>query len=591
MRHRPIIPITILACCLLPTAPAAVVNQVDGQVVPIQLGTPCPGVIDQCIQTGLNYGEGINPPSSPPSPPGPVHAVLDANTGPETFLIPTTAGNYNQVKFRLLQEGAGFENIFGWYNVGQPDKRFPAIFSCEGGNKTTYEPPTVGGGGVLSGGYEVTINFQAEYAAGRYQGKQIGFYLISPEDSPNRDAGGYVNNCATDPSDQGTLTSGGPINDDNFNQGNPDADTNGFGRLYYTESQLNNDGNYVHYLVYQSSSNPDQFYFGFEDLFRGGDNDYDDTLVKVEGLVPTCQPQQEICNGVDDNCNTQIDENVFRPCSTACGTGTEQCSFTNDGNPNNDWINCTAPKPTAEVCNGIDDDCDGTADNNLPPGGACTLNGCTGIWICTRGKLVCNAPSPVPELCDGVDNDCNGQVDDGLSRSCSTTCGSGTEVCQFTNDGNPNNDWVNCTAPQPKTEICNGLDDDCDGTADNNVASGGACVKSGCTGTLKCIGGTMQCDAPSSARRACRPVWARSGRRRSCATARTPTATVRTIRPPACSPGRGGRSDWTTWGRARPEPTTRPSCTWPGPANACSQCGSTDAGPRARPSTATCTAT
>ena len=431
-----------------------------------------------------------------------MHAILDANTGPETFLVPTTAGSFNQVTFRLLEEGAGFENLFGWYNVGQPDKRFPVILSCAYGSKTTYEPP-VSTGGVLSGGYQVTVNFQAEFAAGRYAGKQIGFYLISPEGSPNRNAGGYVNNCATDPVDQGTLTSGGPINDDSFSEGNPDADANGFGRLYYTESQLNNDGNYVHYLIYQSSKNSQHFYFGFEDLFRGGDNDYDDTLVKVEGLVPTCQPKQEICNGVDDNCNTQVDENLTQPCSTACGTGTAQCSFSNDGNPNNDWVNCTALKPTSEVCNGLDDDCNGTADDNLPPGGACPVSGCVGNWICSGGKLVCNAPSPATETCDGKDNDCNGLIDDGLSRSCSSACGSGTEVCQFSNDGNPNNDWINCTAPLPKTEICNGLDDDCNGTPDDAVPPGGACVLSGCSGTLKCLGGKMQCDAPSPTAEVC----------------------------------------------------------------------------------------
>jgi Notch-like protein len=488
--------LSILCCLLLPSALRAVVNQVNGQVVPVQLGSPCPQVMDECIQTGLNYGEGINPPNSPPTLPGPVNAVLDANTGPEIFLVPKTAGNFNSVTFRLLQEGAGFENIFGWYNVDDPSKRYPVIFSCRGGNRSTYEPPAYSGT-LLAGGYSISVNFENEFLAGRYTGKQIGFYLISPEGSANRNAGGAVNNCATDPFDQGTLTSGGEVDDDNYNENDGQDDDNGYGRLYYTESKLNNDGNYVHYLIYQSKKDSKHYYFGFEDLFRGGDNDYDDTLVKVEGLVPTCLPSQEICNGVDDNCNGQIDENVFRACTSLCGSGQEQCKFTNDGNASNDWINCTALKPVTEICNGVDDDCDGSVDDGVPGGGACSASGCTGQLICSGGKLICNAPAPSNEVCDGKDNDCNGTVDDGLTRACTSLCGNGTEKCQFSNDGNASNDWVNCTALKPKTEVCNGVDDDCDGSIDDGVASGGACSLSGCTGTFQCVGGKMVCDAPA----------------------------------------------------------------------------------------------
>jgi hypothetical protein len=455
-----------------------------------------------CIQTGLNFGEGYADPTSVPQLPGPVHAVLDANTGPETFLVPKVGSQYNTVTFRLIQEGAGFENIFGWYNVGEPDKRFPAIFSCRGGNRSTYEAPTYSGS-VLVGGYVATVDFQAEYVAGRYKGKQIGFYLISPEDSANRNAGGAVNNCATDPYDLGTLTSGGPIDDDNFDENDGQDDDNGFGRVYYTESKLNNDGNYVHYLIYQSKQNAMHFYFAFEDLFRGGDNDYEDTLCKVEGLVPTCQPQQEICNGVDDNCNGQIDENVFRPCSSACGTGQEQCFFSNDGNPANDWQNCTAPQPTGEICNGLDDDCDGFVDDGVPTGGACSANGCTGQLVCTGGTWVCNAPTPTTEICDGVDNDCNGLIDDGVTRACSSACGTGQEQCVFSNDGDPTNDWQSCSAPQPSPEVCNGVDDDCNGAVDDNLGQGPACSIGGCTGKMVCIGGKMVCDAPTPSSEIC----------------------------------------------------------------------------------------
>jgi MYXO-CTERM domain-containing protein len=475
-------------------APRAVVNQINGQVVPVTINTPCPSatVWAGCIQSGLDYGEGINPPGSSPST---VDAILDANTGPETFLVPTLAnGDFATVRVALIQEGAGFENIFGWYNVGEPNRRFPLVFSCRGGNRSAYEAPTDQGGGVRGGGYTITIDFEAEFTANRYRGKQIGFYLVTPEGSPNRNSGDAYNNCATDPNDLGTIANGGVSIDDDGN--GTATDLEGFGRVYFTENKLNNDGNYVHYLVYQSAADAEDYYFAFEDLFRGGDNDYEDTMVKVEGLVPTCIPSQEICNGEDDNCNGVADENVFRACSSACGSGQQACQFTNDGNPNNDWGTCNAPQPQTETCNGVDDDCNGQVDDGLV-GTPCTANGCVGTNVCQSGAWVCDAPTPTTEICDGIDNDCNNQIDDGVTRQCSSACGTGTERCSFSNDGNPNNDWTGCTAPQPTTEICNGKDDDCNGAIDDALpGTGAACTgANNCPGQRRCVAGSWTCDA------------------------------------------------------------------------------------------------
>jgi hypothetical protein len=75
---------------------------------------------------------------------------------------------------------------------------------------------------------------------------------------------------------------------------------------------------------------------------------------------------------------------------------------------------CTPGSPTAETCNNIDDNCDGTIDN-MPPltcgTGACQAS----APACTNGTPgTCTPGSPTPETCNGIDDDCDGFIDDGL---------------------------------------------------------------------------------------------------------------------------------------------------------------------------------
>ena len=90
------------------------------------------------------------------------------------------------------------------------------------------------------------------------------------------------------------------------------------------------------------------------------------------------------------------------------------------------WGECGAKVPAQEVCNGVDDDCDGLVDG-LDPGIAftgeggdafplCFLGGCVGRWICddAAGSFGwrCDAGDPEREVCNGVDDNCNGDVDE-----------------------------------------------------------------------------------------------------------------------------------------------------------------------------------
>ncbi|MCB9639276.1 MAG: VWA domain-containing protein [Myxococcales bacterium] len=185
------------------------------------------------------------------------------------------------------------------------------------------------------------------------------------------------------------------------------------------------------------------------------------------------QPQTEVCNNQDDDCNGQIDDKLTQPCSSPCGTGTEECRA-------GKWVFCTAPKPEAEVCDGKDNDCNGQIDDGIPDkpcSGACGQ----GKASCVNGQFSgCSGPQPEPEVCDGKDNDCNGQIDDKLIRTCKSACGEGEEICR-------NGQWSACNAPLPQTEICNGLDDDCDGQTDNNATcpTSETCIQGACRRTCR----------------------------------------------------------------------------------------------------------
>ncbi len=212
-------------------------------------------------------------------------------------------------------------------------------------------------------------------------------------------------------------------------------------------------------------------------------------------------PSAELCDGADNNCNGQTDEtfNLGQACTTGllgvCGAGTNQCHASNGT-----AICRQTTMSSAETCNNLDDNCDGTIDNGVPTS-ACTT-GQQGV--CSAGTRQCQAggmsvcvrtTAPSAEICDGLDNNCMGGVDEGFNVGGSCTvagqqgrCAMGTLSC--------NAGGTQCTGPSPATEICNGIDDDCDGTTDEGL-TGGACntgQQGVCSaGTLTCSGGTSTC--------------------------------------------------------------------------------------------------
>jgi hypothetical protein len=322
---------------------------------PCPLPGPCPMPTGSC-ETTLWHEPNDN--TCIPTHLAGLDPYRDGSLTPETF-EPTCP-----LTFRLVTRGtARFHDLFGWYNVTGAAPAAADLYPMLDCSTTA--------------GAEVSLDVRSDP---RWAGGEIGFFIATPE---RHDAGGQ---CAGDDC-----------------CARVERLSDSVGRVFYSQRAFNPDAagadSFIHLVVYDSVRAERTFYFAWEDIFGGSNNDFTDIVTSVGGVE---------CSGGGSACDTG-EPGLCAYGVTACRGSAVECVQVYDA--------------AEETCNGSDDDCDGEIDED----GVCSDDvgsaSCAGITcangeICRNGECTdpCNdVQCPTGQAClSGIClagcNQCNGVV-------------------------------------------------------------------------------------------------------------------------------------------------------------------------------------